>query len=177
MIIVTISCLVFFATVFFSRGCKEDSPSGETAARPVLKVNGYAGCKARDGLQSRKTLDTSPSIDCIEYHYDGISVLTFKHINAGFNCCPAMVTADLDRQGNVLALKERESYAPHGPCRCLCLFDVDYIIDFVLPGQYTIRVFGLYLQPGDAHFEFDIDLSESTSGRIEIERDYYPWGS
>ncbi|UCD95570.1 MAG: dockerin type I repeat-containing protein [Candidatus Zixiibacteriota bacterium] len=117
----------------------------------------------------------TPDFDCMEYLYDGQNVLQFRHINAGFNCCPiigALITVD----SNVITITESETYDEYGPCLCLCLFDVDYEITGIGPGEYIVVVEELYLEPGDESLVFNIDLTATPSGSYCVERDHYPWG-
>ena len=38
----------------------------------------------------------------VEYEYDGRSVLRLKHVNAGFNCCPGTISADIQVEGGAI---------------------------------------------------------------------------
>jgi len=133
----------------------------------------YSGCKE---FQKGTPIDSvSPDQDCVEYQYDGTSLLLLKHINAGFNCCPDEILADITIEGNIITIEEDESLESGG-CFCLCLFNVDYQISNLPPGEYTIRVFGMYLQEGDEILQFTVDLASSPSGIFCVYRDHYPWG-
>jgi hypothetical protein len=114
----------------------------------------------------------SPDEDCVQYEYDGTGVLTLKHVNAGFNCCPGKITADIDIENNVITIVEHES---ESACRCLCLFDVDYKIENLQPGEYEIKFAELYLDSGDDPLEFTCDLSQAPSGTYCVKRSHYPW--
>jgi hypothetical protein len=135
---------------------------------------GYFGCKqpAKVSLPD----STPPNQDCIQYQYDGAGILLLKHVNAGFNCCPDEILGDVTITGNHITLTETESLEPSGGCFCLCLFDVDYQISDLPPGEYTITVNQLYLQPGTQTLEFTVDLVSSPSGSYCVQRDDYPWG-
>ncbi len=136
---------------------------------------GYSGCKE---FEKATLLDgTPPDQDCIEYQYDGQGTLLLKHVNAGFNCCPDEILAEITLVGNTVTITENESLEPSGGCDCLCLFDVDYQIGNVPPGEYTIAVDQLYLQPGAEILEFTVDLTSSPSGEYCVQRDHYPWGT
>ncbi len=133
----------------------------------------YDGCKE---FQKGTTDDgTPPDQDCIEYQYDGASVLMLKHINAGFNCCPDEILADITIENNVITIEESQSL-DSGGCPCLCLFDLDYEINNLPPGEYTIRVNEIYLEEGDEILEFTVDLLSLPSGSYCVDRDHYPWG-
>jgi hypothetical protein len=93
-------------------------------------------------------------------------------VNAGFHCCPE-IAADITIENNIITIEEIEI---SGECYCLCLFDVDYEIRNLLPGEYTIIVTEPYVQEGDEILEFTVDLASSPSGSHCVYRDYYPWG-
>jgi hypothetical protein len=136
---------------------------------------GYIGCK--ESSKGTAIDGVPPDQDCVEYYYDGENTLLLKHINAGFNCCPDQILANITIQGNTITIQENESLEPSGGCDCLCLFDVDYQISNLSPGEYTIRIDGMYLEEGDEELEFTVDLSTSPSGIFCVYRDHYPWGS
>jgi hypothetical protein len=144
---------------------------------PCAKVGvmlGYDGCKE---FQKGSPPDsTPPDQDCIEYQYDGEGILLLKHVNSGFNCCPDEILGEITLVGNIITITENESLEPSGGCDCLCLFDVDYQISDLPPGEYTITVDQLYLQPGAEILEFTVDLTSTSSGEYCVQRDYYPWG-
>jgi len=133
----------------------------------------YDGCKV---FQKGNAVDGAPpDQDCIEYQYDGSGILLLKHLNAGFNCCPDEILADITIEDNNIIIEENESLESGG-CFCLCLFDVDYQIGNLPPGEYTIKVNGLYLEEGDEILQFTVDLASSPSGSFCVYRDHYPWG-
>jgi hypothetical protein len=131
----------------------------------------YDGCKE---FQKGSVIDTStpPDQDCMEYQYDGESILSLKHVNAGFNCCPE-IAANITIEDNIITIEEIEI---SGECFCLCLFDVDYEISNLPPGEYTIKVNEVYLEEADEILEFTVDLTSSPSGTHCVYRDHYPWG-
>jgi len=63
-------------------------------------------------------------------------------------------------------------------CNCNCLFDIDYEIINLQPGEYTIKIIEPYLEPylkyGEEILKFTVDLSSSTSGSYCAGRNYYP---
>jgi hypothetical protein len=133
---------------------------------------GFTDCKGYAALKA--TEDMPPDQDCVEYQYDGESVLLLKHVNAGFNCCPDSFAAEFHIQAGRITIDEIE-WLTH-PCYCLCLFDLDYQITGLPPGEYTIRAVEPYLQEGDEILEFTVDLVSSPSGAYCVQRDRYPWG-
>ena len=117
-----------------------------------------------------------PDQDCIEYQYDGEGTLVLDHINAGFNCCPSNLTADISIEQSLITITEYEHFDNTGPCYCLCLFDVDYQINNLPPGEYTIKVNEVYLEEGDELLEFTVNLPPSPySGSFCVFRSHYPW--
>jgi hypothetical protein len=113
------------------------------------------------------------SPDCVQYQYDGQGTLTLKHVNAGFNCCPGDITAQIDITGNVITVVELENQTG---CHCLCLYDLDYEVTNLTPGQYTVRFVEPYANAGDVQLAIDVTLtSVAGSGENCVDRNYYPW--
>lgn len=138
---------------------------------PYIFVGDYGGCKSFE--KGAKDM-VPPDQDCIDYNYDGQSVLSINHINAGFNCCPEELLAEFEIENGVITITESENL-DNGGCYCLCLFDFDYEIRNLPPGRYTIRVIGMYLGDDDP-IEFTVDLpAEPYSGQYCVYRDHYPW--
>ena len=131
----------------------------------------YTGCKTHAARDS-----TPSNLDCLQYEYDGAAVLTLKHVNAGFNCCPSALHADFVIDSGLIIITESESFDSLGGCYCLCLFDLDLEIVGLPPGHYTIRVNEMYLQPGDDLLEFPVDLTGPAAASYCVTRDHYPWG-
>jgi hypothetical protein len=150
--------------------CKKSSEVTPTGT--LLQFN---GCKQFMTNASRQfdEFAPGPNEDCIEYQYNGTNTLTLRHINAGFNCEPGEITADIEFNGNVITITEKESQ--QAAADCLCLFDIDYEIINLVPGEYTLRVIGLYVDPNDQVLEFPLQLLSETSGNYCLQRNYYPW--
>ncbi|KPL04256.1 MAG: hypothetical protein AMJ90_01340 [candidate division Zixibacteria bacterium SM23_73_2] len=132
--------------------------------------NTSQGCKTFQKIEGDIV---PPDQDCIEYTYDEESVLSIKHLNAGFNCCPEKIKIFVNIQNSIITIEEKEY---NGLCDCNCLFDLDFDIENVVPGEFTIKVIEPYLPSGDQLLEFYVDLSYSTSGIFCVERTCYPWG-
>ena len=166
LILSVMICLVLMVS---AAGCKkspEVTPSGT-----LLRSN---GCKQflTNASGQMDGYVPGPHEDCIEYRYNGKDTLVLMHINAGFNCDPGEITADIEFNGNVITITERESQQG---ADCLCLFDVDYEIINLSPGEYTLRVTGLYVHADDRILEFPLQLLSETSGNYCLPRSYYPW--
>jgi len=142
-------------------------------SEPSGIIIGNSGCKS---MYKAPVADTTPpDQDCITWQYDGVNMLTLKHINAGFNCCPTEILADFTFEGNKIIITENEDLSD-GACMCLCLFDVDYIVSGIPPGEYIIRVNGMYLSGENQEIEIAVDLNLSPTGTYCVTREYYPWG-
>jgi hypothetical protein len=151
--------------------CSENRIAGNDSndSGPSGSLVDYSGCKEFQSVNY--TNGTPSSNDCIEYQYDGENVLLVKHVNAGFNCCPDKILAEINVRNNEIVIEEKEEMDM--PCPCLCLYDVDYEIANLKPGKYEIKVIEPYI--GEDILEAILDLSSATSGSFCIERIHYPW--
>ncbi|OGU54807.1 MAG: hypothetical protein A2V66_06875 [Ignavibacteria bacterium RBG_13_36_8] len=113
-----------------------------------------------------------PDVSCIEYEYDGSDTLLITHINAGFNCCPGELTADITIQNNIITIEEHELEAG---CRCMCLYDIVYQITDLQPGTYIIKFIEPYIGENEL-LEVSIDLTSTIEDNYCITRTNYPWG-
>ncbi|MDA3844561.1 MAG: hypothetical protein PF588_09365 [Candidatus Kapabacteria bacterium] len=66
-------------------------------------------------------------------------------------------------------------YELGGICDCECLYDFDYLVKNIRPEVYQIKIFEPLLSSKDEPFDFIIDLSKSSEGRIVLDRTSYPW--
>jgi hypothetical protein len=164
-----LSGVLVSALPFLSGSCA-NSPGPGSAGRLV----GRTDCKSFGAISSgaAATVPTSDR-ECVEYDYDGRSVLRLKHINAAFNCCPGTISADFLVEGGEIRIKEKETSSL---CDCDCLYDLDYEFVGLARGVYTISVVGPYQPEGDPPLEFLVDLAGSSSGSFCVERTRYPWG-
>ena len=154
-------------------GCKKSADAQLVPTGTLLQAN---GCK-EFLVNATGQMDgyvPGPHEDCLEYQYNGTDTFTLRHINGGFNCGPGEIMADIEFNGNVITITERESQ--QAAADCLCLFDLDYEIINLVPGEYTLRVIGMYVDPNDQVLEFTLQLLSETSGNYCLQRTYYPWG-
>ncbi|SYZ73038.1 exported hypothetical protein [Candidatus Zixiibacteriota bacterium] len=162
--ILDVSCLINFLY--------KGGPSlncGNVASGDLI---GHSPCKS---LLAAKIFDSIPSDqDCVQYQYDGFGTLTLKHINAGLNCCP-IIAADVYVSGSTITIVEIDS-TDNGGCSCLCTFDLEYGIDDLLPGIYTLRFVEPYKTTSDPPLEVIIDIGTNPSGEYCVSRCCYPWG-
>jgi hypothetical protein len=158
--------LLILSLIFISQACDNEE---EEKKNPDISEVTNSDCKHFQKV----VLDSiTSSDDCIEYSYDGTSVLSIKHVNAGFNCCPEKVSADFVIVDDTIKVTEKEKSSL---CDCSCLFDLDYTIKNLAPGEYFIKVYEPYAFEGKK-LEFEINLQTQTSGSYCVQRDYYPWG-
>jgi hypothetical protein len=164
--------VTLFALLCLVVSCGDsDKPAGHGQSDAVGQLTGYGECKS--GGLAAALAETPTDDDCIEYSHDGTTTLSLTHVNAGFNCCPDTLTAEIRITADSIIISEAELLI--NPCDCL--FDLDYEITNLPPGTYTIRVNELYLQEDDEILEFTVDLSASPSGEHCLSRDHYPWGT
>jgi hypothetical protein len=149
----------------------------ENAVTPEIQPSGiltdYEGCKTfmtSSSLQTEFYINTE---ECIEYDYDGESVLILKHINAGFNCCPGKIDTTISVTENKIVIEDKEE---EQGCFCQCLFDLRYEIVDLDPGEYTIAVSGPYIEDTDERLLFNLRLFGPSSGTFCVDRTHYPWG-
>ena len=152
-------------------GCKKSTNAQTFPAGVLLQSN---GCKQflADAAGQMENFATGPYEDCLEFHYNGTNTLVLRHINAGFNCCPGKITAEIYFHSSLITITEREQ---DQGCDCLCLFDLDYELVNLLPGVYTLRIIEPYVEGGDQVLELTLELLSATSGTLCLHRGYYPW--
>lgn len=157
--------LLILSYVVFT-GCEKTSDASNSNPNGTLIK--YTECK------NTTASDTTPNnMDCIEYSYnedDGI--LKLNHINAGFNCCPGKITADISINSDAIIINEKEKEAG---CHCNCLFDIDYEFKNLDSWTFRIVVVEPYRPVEEAVLEFNVDLKNQPSGKFCVERKNYPW--
>ena len=170
--IIKLSVFILLVLLFVFFGCKEKVFTPEVS--PVGALVNYQGCKEFFGGATIQGAGLDSTKECLQYEYDRDGVLRLNHLNAGFNCCPGEIFADITVTGNMIIIEEQEKEAG---CFCQCLFDVDYKFLNMLPGKYTIIVKGPYTSDESMVMEFTVDLYPSSSGMQCVNRAQYPWGS
>ncbi|MEW5796161.1 MAG: hypothetical protein AB1772_07345 [Candidatus Zixiibacteriota bacterium] len=130
-------------------------------------------CKTNFGAaQENGAMATS---SCIEYVYDGYGTLMMTHVNAGLNCCPTEISAQFSFEGSTITVTEIEDLSGGG-CHCLCLYDLEYRILNLAPGEYRLVIIEPYVEPPVAVLDFTLGLTIAASGVHCVERTVYPWG-
>lgn len=162
--------LICFLFSLLLSGPSCSSPPGT----PYGQLVRQSDCKSFLAFKgSTVTPSHSSSEECLEYIYDGQGHLTLKHINAGFNCCPETISADIVILAGEIIIKGKEEFSL---CDCNCLFDLDYEFMNIKPGVYRISVKGPYQPPDEPPLEFVVSLKGPVSGTFCVPRKKYPWG-
>jgi hypothetical protein len=126
-------------------------------------------CKGNNALKSN---DPAPEISCIQYSYDGDSLLVLHHVNAGFNCCPGSFSVDIEVKGDSLIIREDD--VQH-LCRCNCIYDLDIQVHNLPADSYHVRIVEPYVHPTWPHLIFDVDLAKKPEGEFCVTRQEGWW--
>lgn len=110
-----------------------------------------------------KTNDPPSETSCINYSFDGDSLLTMMHYNAGFNCCPEGFAVDIEVKGDSLIIREDD--LKH-LCRCNCLYDLEIEVHNLPVGSYHVRIVESYAGYSWAPLVFDLDLKKEPTGKF-----------
>lgn len=164
--------IMICAVALLPSGCSVDSvDTGRPPASSGGELVSATGCKS----EAYGLLDLPADRDCILWDYDGEGTLRVTHINAGLNCCPGTIQADIDVDGNAITIAEREGDDSE-PCRCLCLYDLFYEFTGIAAEECTISFVEQYLGEGAEPLTVTVDLSLEPQGSHCVQRDDYPWG-
>lgn len=130
----------------------------------------HSECK---GLKSASADEVPNTQSCINYIYDNATgILSVKHINAGFNCCPGKLSCGVAIVSDTLVITEKEQSAL---CDCDCLFDLNVELSNMTVKEYVIKVVEPYC--GDQQkLIFTVDLEKEPAGSFCATRKQYPWG-
>jgi hypothetical protein len=121
-------------------------------------------CKGGSEL---KTDDLSPESTCINFRFEGDSVLTLMHKNAAFNCCPESFKVDVELKGDSLIIREDDAKQL---CKCNCLYDLDIMVHNIAAGTYHVRIIEAYPNEEEAQLVFDINLKKDLEGEYCVSR-------
>lgn len=157
--------LLFGAIIVLITSCRENE---EDSNNFTGKLIAQTDCK--NNTKSAKTADNQ---SCAEYTFDKQKhLLKIKHINAGFNCCPEKLYAEIWLNNDSIYIQEFEQAAL---CRCNCLYDLEFEISGVEQKSYYL----IFIEPyakNQKQLAFDIDLNSSATGKFCVTRKNYPWG-
>lgn len=163
-----------FILLGFFQACNDD-PDGVTpgpSGSPSGKLVSASDCKHTASGKGLRVQDSNES--AVEYSYNPASrVLTLRHINAAFNCCPGPLSASVVLVDSLITITEKESKPS---CDCNCLYDLDIEISHLPQKSWNIVFIEPYLSPPDLPLSFVVDLTASSSGRYAVPRARYPWG-
>ena len=162
-----IPAVLVAAAVFFA--CDNFKSNNKEVTSIVLN---QPHCKNHHSTKAGDENKITNGMSVIKYSYDvKRGILTIKHINAGFNCCPGSLSISPDVSKSSIVITEKESAQG---CKCLCLYDFEYAITGVSLWKYKVEIKEPYLGSQDSHI-FEIDLNASTTGQHIAARTEYPW--
>ncbi|MFY9151645.1 MAG: hypothetical protein WAO52_06515 [Prolixibacteraceae bacterium] len=147
----------------------EPDPKAEMNLTATLLGNPQ--CK---GIRSADFADGTPNTQsCVEFSYNqALKILTLKHINAGFNCCPDSLSCTVTFRNDTIFIQE---YEKNMGCKCNCLYDLDMEIEGVEPGKYLLKLIEPYAME-QQQLCFEVDLKNQNQGSYCVSRLIYPWG-
>jgi len=165
---------IILSLCFLCPACSEDEDgvTPDAGGTPAGQLTSATDCKTFNGPAVESFLSSSES--CVEYQYDAEEKkLYLKHVNAGFNCCPGVLSATISVSENIITIAENEEAAQ---CHCNCLYDLTFVIMDLDPGAYRIVMVEPYRHADDPALSFLVDLTTEPSGQNCVPRAHYPWG-
>ncbi len=169
-----VAALVVFLSLIQIQGCGSDTSGPEDVGGGVMRGSlvSATSCKDPEFLGT----DAAPAdLDCINWDYGSSGDLSIIHVNAGLNCCPGRIQADIMIRGDSILVKEDEGEDSY-PCRCLCLYDLEYEFTGIDEGTYTVIFIEENLPDGDKPLAVTVDLAAEPEGSLCLPRTNYPWG-
>ncbi|MBN1447659.1 MAG: hypothetical protein JXA28_06990 [Bacteroidetes bacterium] len=164
------SCIGLILFALLLAACSEQTSDPPQTADPAGKFISSTGCK--NFFTSEAGTDASQG--CVRYRYDASRrLLLLTHENAGFNCCPTRIGADIQVEEGRIVVSEWESDAL---CDCNCLYDLEMSIERLPPGRYSVIFEEPYRSQEDPVLQFDISLPDTPEGYVCVPRTHYPWG-
>jgi hypothetical protein len=159
-LLVLLIVLIVFSNI---SGCKKDNT---TPSEPNPIEITKTGCK------TEFLLTDSIKQDCIEYQLIK-NILHIKHVNAAFNCCPNKVYALAIISHDSVLITEKEILTQ--PCKCNCLYDLDYDIPNITDSNYVIVINEPYVTVESDKIIFSLNPVLSSVGSFCKTRSIYPW--
>ncbi len=157
--------LVFGVFSFFV-SCEKSTEEGNIDG----KLTSFTDCKEFKNFYA--TDSVSNNMSCVDYAFSN-SVLSLSHVNAGFNCCPVTIGADIIFNENTITVSE---YETSNDCDCNCLYDLEIEITNIELGMYDFIFVEPYINILGEELIFTINLADSAQGSFCVERLNYPWG-
>ncbi|MBN2350462.1 MAG: hypothetical protein JXJ22_16620 [Bacteroidales bacterium] len=154
-------------------GCDQNQKNEEETQLGQISgtLENFSDCKMFEWVL--RTDDPGAGESCINWNYDRIlQELTLNHINTGFNCCPGELSAHIFSSGDTIIIEENEE---HSVCDCECLYDLHILVQEAEDKIYQVKFIEPYIKDQEI-LEFQINLSEDTSGSYCVNRTIYPWG-
>ena len=146
--------------------CNNSDDEGRT---PFLTESSDLVCKSFLPLKGNQP---GPGLSCVDYSYDGDSILTLSHLNSAFNCCPEDILVEFEIKGDSILITEDDK---EELCKCNCLFDVEIKLHNIGKDKYHVRFKEPYVFQDSTRMTFPIDLENEPVGRFCVKRTYYPW--
>jgi hypothetical protein len=161
--------LIIFTLSLLSSGCNKKKDITYPGVSGTL--TNHPECKS---LRSPDLfLDIPDTITCIDYTYDDSThKVIMKHLNAGFNCCPGIISCSVTSSHDTIFIRESEQYQQ---CNCECLFDLDIVLAGVYKNKYKVVFIEPYTE-GQKQIIFEMDLTHVIAGEECFIRKQYPWG-
>ena len=164
--------LVAILTIGLVVSCKDnETNANDNNEKPYGIITDTSGCKSFAPDSERKVPKNK---ECVEAEYSSQNkILRLTHVNAGFNCCPGVISAEITIEDDAISIVEKQSQAG---CRCNCLYDVKYELRNIDSGAYEFTITGP-LTGGDQSpppLKFSLDLNKSAD-EFCLERNFYPW--
>lgn len=160
----SLTVIVFIAVTWLS--CERQNANlGDLS----VTVSSDMVCKGNTPLKSN---DPVPENSCINYSYDGDSLLTLTHLNAGFNCCPERFAVDIEVKDDSLII--REDNVKLG-CKCNCLYNLEILVHNLPADTYHVRFVEPYANHTMPQLMFDLNLKKNRVGQFCVTRPENWW--
>jgi hypothetical protein len=161
------SLLIF---LFIFAGCSSDS---ETPRELNLSIDLIGTPVCNHTKSASMPIYRSSSQSCAEYSFDETTkVLSVKHLNTAFNCCPESLYCQVSFRNDTIFIQEMEKSMN---CKCNCLYDFEMQVKGLESGKYHLKIAEPY-SGNQEKIGFGIDLKKQKTGSFCVSRTQYPWG-
>lgn len=156
--------LILVFAIFFN-SCEKDQKQINLKSN----INIIAGCNY---YSTTSIHNIPPTVSSVSYEYnESTRKLKLTHYNAGFNCCPGVLSCESLLEGNTIKILEKEE---GDGCHCLCLYDIEIEVNNIDETEYKIEINEPYSDSNDA-LNAIINLKSNPTGEFHVTRNYYPW--